>query len=62
VLGLDEHRELAAAEPESLRAMALHIPARVVMYARRRILARTARAQVPRIGFQPSQPNPQPTG
>ena len=37
-LGLDEHRELAAAEPESLRATILHIPARLVTHARKRIL------------------------
>ena len=38
LLGLDEQRELTAAEPESLRAMILHIPARLVAHARRRIL------------------------
>ena len=38
LLGLDEHRELASAEPESLRAMVLHIPARLAAHARRRIL------------------------
>jgi hypothetical protein len=38
LLGLDQERELAGAEPESLRAMILHIPARLVAHARRRIL------------------------
>jgi len=38
LLGLDEHRELALAEPQSLRAMVLHIPARLVTHARQRIL------------------------
>ena len=38
LLGLDEHRELAAAEPGSLRVMVLHIPARLVTHARQRTL------------------------
>lgn len=38
LLGLDEHRELAAAEPEALRATILHIPARLVAHARSRVL------------------------
>ena len=38
LLGLDEHRELAAAEPETLCATMLHIPARLVSHARSRIL------------------------
>jgi hypothetical protein len=37
-LVLDQERELARAEPETLRAMILHIPARLVHYARARIL------------------------
>jgi len=38
LLGLDQDRDLARAEPESLRAMILHIPARLVTHARRRTL------------------------
>ena len=38
LIGLDEHRGLAAAEPETLRATILHIPARLASHARRRIL------------------------
>ena len=38
LLGLTEENELAKAEPEHLRAMLLHIPARLVAHARRRIL------------------------
>lgn len=38
LLGLDEQRDLAAAEPESLRVMVLHIPARLATHARQRIL------------------------
>ena len=38
LLGLDEHDELAAAEPETLRATILHIPARLTSHARKRIL------------------------
>jgi Transposase DDE domain group 1 len=38
LLGVDEHRELASAAPESLRTMVLHIPARLVTHARQRIL------------------------
>jgi hypothetical protein len=38
LLGLDQERELARAEPESLRAMILHIPARLVTHARQRVL------------------------
>jgi hypothetical protein len=38
LLGLDQHRDLAAAEPETLRATILHIPARLVTHARKRIL------------------------
>ena len=36
--GLDKHSELSSAEPESLRMTILHIPARLVTHARRRIL------------------------
>jgi Transposase DDE domain group 1 len=36
--GLDEHDELAAAEPETLRATILHIPAHPTSHARKRIL------------------------
>lgn len=51
LLGLQDEAELAAAEPESLRAMILHIPAR-------RVPARTRRGQTPRTGlqFQPAEP------
>jgi len=38
LLGLDQDEELAGAEPETLRATILHIPARLVHHARRRIL------------------------
>jgi hypothetical protein len=38
LLGLAGHDELSVAEPESLRAMILHIPARLVTHARTRIL------------------------
>jgi hypothetical protein len=38
LLGLDQHHDLAAAEPETLRATILHIPARLVTHARKRIL------------------------
>jgi hypothetical protein len=38
LLGLDHEEELAAAEPETLRATILHIPARLTAHARRRIL------------------------
>lgn len=38
LLGLDEHDELAAAEPETLRAAILHIPARLTSHARKRTL------------------------
>jgi Transposase DDE domain group 1 len=38
LLGLDQHDELAAAEPETLRATILHIPGRLTSHARRRIL------------------------
>lgn len=38
LLGLDPDDELAAAEPDSLRAMLLHIPARLVSHARTRVL------------------------
>jgi hypothetical protein len=38
LLGLAEEHELARSEPEHLRAMLLHIPARLVHHARRRIL------------------------
>ena len=38
LLGLEPESELAAAEPESLRAMILHIPARLTTHARRRVL------------------------
>jgi hypothetical protein len=38
LLGLEKEGELAAAEPETLRATILHIPARLIRHARRRIL------------------------
>jgi hypothetical protein len=38
LLGLDQDEQLAAAEPEALRATILHIPARLVRHARRRTL------------------------
>jgi hypothetical protein len=38
LLGLEGQDELSVAEPETLRAMILHIPARLVTHARRRIL------------------------
>ena len=38
LLGLDQDEELAAAEPETLRATILHIPARLTAHARRRVL------------------------
>lgn len=38
LLGLQGEAELSVAEPESLRAMILHIPARLVTHARTRIL------------------------
>jgi hypothetical protein len=38
LLGLEPESELAAAEPESLRATILHIPARLTTHARRRVL------------------------
>jgi hypothetical protein len=38
LLGLDGHGDLAVAEPESLRAMILHIPARLTSHARARVL------------------------
>jgi Transposase DDE domain group 1 len=38
LLGLHHEGELAAAEPETLRATILHIPARLIAHARRRIL------------------------
>ena len=38
LLGLDQDEELADAEPETLRATILHIPARLVHHARRRTL------------------------
>jgi hypothetical protein len=38
LLGLDQDEELAGAEPETLRATILHIPARLEHHARRRIL------------------------
>jgi Transposase DDE domain group 1 len=38
LLGLDQDEELAAAEPDTLRAMILHIPARLTSHARRRVL------------------------
>jgi hypothetical protein len=38
LLGLDQDEELADAEPETLRATILHIPARLVHHARRRAL------------------------
>jgi Transposase DDE domain group 1 len=38
LLGLAGEAELAAAEPETLRAMILHVPGRLVTHARRRIL------------------------
>jgi len=38
LLGLDQDEELAAAEPATLRATILHIPARLTAHARRRIL------------------------
>ena len=38
LLGLDQDEQLAAAEPDTLRATILHIPARLTAHARRRIL------------------------
>lgn len=38
LLGLEPESELAAAEPETLRATILHIPARLTSHARKRIL------------------------
>jgi hypothetical protein len=38
LLGLQEESELSVAEPESLRAMLLHIPARLTSHARTRVL------------------------
>jgi hypothetical protein len=38
LLGLDQDEELAVAEPATLRATILHIPARLTAHARRRIL------------------------
>jgi hypothetical protein len=38
LLGLDQDEELAAAEPATLRATILHIPARLTAHARRRVL------------------------
>jgi hypothetical protein len=38
LLGLDQNTELAAAEPETLRATILHIPARLTSHARQHIL------------------------
>ena len=38
LLGLGEYDGLAAAEPETLRAAILHIPARLTRHARKRIL------------------------
>lgn len=38
LLGLQDEAELSMAEPETLRAMILHIPARLVTHARTRIL------------------------
>lgn len=38
LLGLETESELAAAEPETLRATILHIPARLTSHARKRIL------------------------
>lgn len=38
LLGLQDEAELATAEPESLRAMLLHIPARLTSHARSRVL------------------------
>jgi hypothetical protein len=38
LLGLDQDEHLATAEPETLRATILHIPARLTAHARRRIL------------------------
>jgi hypothetical protein len=38
LLGLDQQRDLARAEPETLRTALLHVPARLVHHARARIL------------------------
>jgi hypothetical protein len=38
LLGLDQEHDLARAEPETLRATILHIPARLVTHARQRVL------------------------
>ena len=38
LLGLNDEPELSVAEPETLRAMILHIPARLTSHARTRVL------------------------